>query len=63
MALRLRYSGDINQDNLNLIVEADLRQAIATALENTPDEQTLHILPTYTAMLDVREALTGRKIR
>ncbi len=63
MALRLRYSGDINQDNLNLIVEPDLRQAIATALKHTPDEQTLHILPTYTAMLDVREALTGRKIR
>ncbi len=63
MALRLRYSEDINQNNLNLIVEANLRQAITTALKHTPDHQTLHILPTYTAMLDVREALTGRKIR
>ncbi|MDJ0798365.1 MAG: Mur ligase family protein [Calothrix sp. MO_167.B12] len=64
MALRLRYSENHNGDNrANLIVETDLRQAIATALEHTPDNQTLHILPTYTAMLDVREALTGRKIR
>ncbi len=63
MALRLRYSEKTAQSNLNLIVEEDLRQAIATALEHTPETETLHILPTYTAMLDVREALTGRKIR
>jgi UDP-N-acetylmuramyl tripeptide synthase len=63
LALRLRYSQDSNQHHINLIVEPDLRQAIATALKHTPDNQTLHILPTYTAMLDVREALTGRKIR
>ncbi|MDJ0618588.1 MAG: Mur ligase family protein [Calothrix sp. MO_192.B10] len=58
-----RRGEDNSHNRANLIVEADLRQAIATALEHTPDNQTLHILPTYTAMLDVREALTGRKIR
>ena len=63
MALRLQYSQDSQPGNVNLILEPDVRQAIATALENTPAEETLHILPTYTAMLDVREALTGRKIR
>jgi len=63
MALRLRYSQDSLDHNFNLIVEEDLRQAITTALEHTPEHQTLHILPTYTAMLDVREALTGKKIR
>ncbi|MCP6759639.1 MAG: Mur ligase family protein [Fischerella sp. CENA71] len=63
MALRLRYSDPAPQNNCNLIVEEDLRQAINTALEHTPDHETLHILPTYTAMLDVREVLTGRKIR
>ncbi|MEO1375538.1 MAG: Mur ligase family protein [Cyanobacteria bacterium J06635_10] len=63
MALRLRYSQKSNHNNLNLIVEEDLAQAITTALDNTPDSETLHILPTYTAMLDVREALTGKKIR
>jgi lipid II isoglutaminyl synthase (glutamine-hydrolysing) len=63
MALRLRYSESSPQTNFNLIVEENLRQAINTALERTPINETLHILPTYTAMLDVREALTGRKIR
>jgi lipid II isoglutaminyl synthase (glutamine-hydrolysing) len=62
LALRLRYSEKSTQSNLNLIVEEDLRQAIATALEHTPDNETLHILPTYSAMLEVREVLTGRKI-
>lgn len=62
MALRLRYSQKSPDSNLNLIVEEDLRQAIATALEHTPENETLHILPTYSAMLEVREVLTGRKI-
>ncbi|MEH2223697.1 Mur ligase family protein [Nostoc sp.] len=62
MALRLRYSQKSLESNLNLIVEEDLRKAIATALEHTPENETLHILPTYSAMLEVREVLTGRKI-
>jgi lipid II isoglutaminyl synthase (glutamine-hydrolysing) len=63
MALRLRYSDPNPKTDFNLIVEEDLRQAINTALTHTPNNQTLHILPTYTAMLNVREVLTGRKIR
>lgn len=62
LALRLRYSQNSLESKLNLIVEEDLRQAIATALEHTPENETLHILPTYSAMLEVREVLTGRKI-
>ncbi|ODH01963.1 UDP-N-acetylmuramyl peptide synthase [Nostoc sp. KVJ20] len=62
MALRLRYSEKSGESKLNLIVEEDLKQAIATALEHTPENETLHILPTYSAMLEVREVLTGRKI-
>jgi UDP-N-acetylmuramyl tripeptide synthase len=62
LALRLRYSEKAADSQLNLIVESDLRQAIATALEHTPENETLHILPTYSAMLEVREVLTGRKI-
>lgn len=62
LALRLRYSEKYPESKLNLIVEKDLRQAIATALEHTPENETLHILPTYSAMLEVREILTGRKI-
>ncbi|AFY35570.1 Mur ligase family protein [Calothrix sp. PCC 7507] len=62
LALRLRYSEKVAESQLNLIVESDLGQAIATALEHTPENETLHILPTYSAMLEVREILTGRKI-
>lgn len=62
MALRLRYSEKSRDTNLNLIIEPDLRRAIASALEKTPVDETLHILPTYSAMLEVREILTGRKI-
>ncbi len=62
MALRLRYSQELNQSNLNLIIKEDLASAIATALQHTPENETLHILPTYSAMLEVREILTGKKI-
>jgi len=62
IALRLRYSQSSVESHINLIVEPDLQQAIATALEHTPIHETLHILPTYSAMLEVREILTGRKI-
>lgn len=62
MALRLRYSQQDCNNGLELLVEEDLRNAIATALEHTPEDETLHILPTYSAMLEVREVLTGRKI-
>jgi UDP-N-acetylmuramyl tripeptide synthase len=62
MALRLRYSQPDSHNDMQLIVKEDLKEAIATALEHTPADETLHILPTYSAMLEVREVLTGRKI-
>ena len=62
MALRLRYSQKGGDNGCNLIVKEDLQEAIATALEHTPTDETLHIVPTYSAMLEVREMLTGRKI-
>ena len=75
MALRLRYSqvsipgrdsdttATATIDTIpQMIVEENLSQAIATALEHTPAGETLYILPTYSAMLEVREVLTGRKI-
>ena len=62
MALRLEYSCE-NLDNVaEIIIKEDLREAISTALEHTKADETLHILPTYSAMLEVREILTGRKI-
>ena len=65
MALRMTYSSsEIAQDktNFNLIVKEDLQEAINTALEHTNKSETLHIIPTYSAMLEVREILVGRKI-
>ncbi len=62
LALRLRYSQPEANNGVQLIVKEDLKEAIATALEQTPADETLHILPTYSAMLEVREILTGRKI-
>ncbi|MGF1588438.1 MAG: MurT ligase domain-containing protein [Pleurocapsa sp.] len=65
MALRLIYSSesiDIAQTNFELIVKEQLPEAIATALKYTKPTETLHIIPTYSAMLEVREILVGRKI-
>lgn len=64
MALRIQYSQEtLNVPNLNIIIQENLKQAINTALNETPPDQTLHILPTYSAMLEVRQLLTGRKIQ
>ena len=64
MALRLQYSGhELPATALEKInVEPDLKAAIARALELTPAGETLHILPTYSAMLEVRQILVGRGI-
>ena len=65
MALRLQYSRDridAIPDNFQLIVKEDLPGAITTSLEHTLADETLHILPTYSAMLEVRQFLTGRQI-
>ena len=45
-----------------LITGENLEKAIQLALGATPAEETLHIIPIYTAMLEVRSILTGRKI-
>jgi lipid II isoglutaminyl synthase (glutamine-hydrolysing) len=62
MALRLEYSKTNLDGGCKLIVKEDLQDAIDTALELTQPNETLHIVPTYSAMLEVREILTGRKI-
>ena len=64
MALRMTYSSPeiARKRDFNLIVKEDLQEAIDTALEHTSKAETLHIIPTYSAMLEVREILVGRKI-
>lgn len=64
MALRVQYSQEtLNNTDPNIIIKENLKAAIEVALDQTPPEHTLHILPTYSAMLEVRQLLTGRKIQ
>lgn len=65
MALRLQYSQSSREDAQTVaktIVIEDLQAAVSTALDATSPDETLHILPTYSAMLEVRQLLTGRGI-
>lgn len=55
MAMRLKYAG---LDAAALKVEPDLGEALERALENTPADETLYVLPTYTAMLALRQVIS-----
>ncbi len=57
MAIRLEYAEYKNVD-----AEPDLALALDDALEKTPEKETLYVLPTYSAMLEVRKILTGKRI-
>jgi UDP-N-acetylmuramyl tripeptide synthase len=54
MAVRLKYAG---LDEAELAVHPELGEALARALTRTPPGGRLYILPTYTAMLGIRETL------
>ncbi|MTV48478.1 DUF1727 domain-containing protein [Heliobacillus mobilis] len=55
MALRLNYTG-IPAESIRY--EANVESAIRSALEMTEPGETLYILPTYTALLESKAALT-----
>ena len=57
MAVRLKYAG-IDPDKL--VVEPDPARALDLALATIPASVTLHMLPTYTAMLELRAVLAER---
>lgn len=59
MALRLKYENISIKDGQ---VYTDLKLAISENLANLKKNETLYILPTYSAMLEVRKILTGKKI-
>lgn len=63
MTLRIKYAGE-NTDYKGQIANCfeNLKEAINASLDATENGNTLYILPTYTAMLEVRKILTGRKI-
>lgn len=53
MAVRLKYA-DLPVGS----VTEDRKQAIKSAIEATPPGETLYVLPTYTAMLEIRQTLS-----
>ncbi|HBB76098.1 MAG: hypothetical protein A2186_03840 [Candidatus Levybacteria bacterium RIFOXYA1_FULL_41_10] len=57
MSLRLKYAGF-----KKIISFPNLDDAIKNSLENTRPGNTLFILPNYSAMLETRKILTGKKI-
>lgn len=57
IGLRLKYAEFKNFDTVE-----DLNRAINTAIKNTPQNENLYVLPTYSAMLETRRILTGKKI-
>lgn len=68
MALRMKYamqnfprSGILLRET-KFQIEENLKSAIHIALDQTPKSETLYILPTYSAMLEVRKVLTGKSI-
>lgn len=58
MNLRLRYEG--SKSNINTFV--DLPEAVDGIVKNTKDGEKFYVLPTYSAMLEVRKILLGRKL-
>lgn len=54
MAVRLKYAG-ISPEKIT--IEKDYDSLIYDALNYTQDNSTLYLLPTYTAMLDIRKKL------
>ena len=57
MALRIKYEGYKQFETFERVQEA-----IASGIKYIQPNETLYILPTYSAMLDTRKILTGKKI-
>lgn len=58
MGLRIKYA----IKNSEFRIQNDIKKAIKEGLDKTNENETLYIFPTYTAMLDIRKVLTGKKI-
>jgi len=56
MAVRLKYAG---LPSAAIVVENRLERAVALALPRVPPGKTLYVLPTYTAMLELRHLLNN----
>lgn len=61
MALRIQYAQKNKKDSPVKLYE-NLEEAIRESLNTIQPNETLYILPTYSAMLEVRKILIGKKI-
>jgi hypothetical protein len=59
MALRLKYAGI---DARAIDVERDLGGSLDAAVANDGDGRPLYALPTYTALLELRDLLADRGV-
>jgi len=59
LALRMKYAGIVIVDE-NIF--ENLNEAIEKGLYDTGVKQTFYVLPTYSAMLEARKIITGKKI-
>jgi UDP-N-acetylmuramyl tripeptide synthase len=59
LALRIKYA-ELDVPNENVF--ENLQDAVNKGLEETKNSETFYILPTYSAMLETRKILTGKKI-
>lgn len=59
LVLRLKYAGVTEK---RMRIYTDLNAAVSESITSLQSRETLYILPTYSAMLEVRKILTGRKI-
>ena len=59
LALRMKYAG-IAIPDANIF--ENLNKAISKGVREIKSDRTFYILPTYSAMLEARKILTGKKI-
>lgn len=57
MALRFKYAGVIGEEDVSWEIQRSTENAVRAALSSTSPGKTLYIIPTYTALLDVRARL------
>lgn len=63
MALRLQYANNESRiTNHGIKIYENLKEAVDASLEKIIPDEILYILPTYSAMLDLRKILTGRRL-
>ena len=62
MAVRLKYELGVQKFADKVQTFEILKDAIDASITSTSIDETVYILPTYSAMLDARKILTGKKI-